>query len=178
MPTAAAYCELQTYLLGLGNKVLPSAIQSKVGGSDLVQEVHLAMCAKKWDGAEPVDLKAYVAGTLRKVVRKQHRYLTAGKRDVRREQELNEFVGAPKPEREDTPLSELQRREKLIALAEAVKRLDEFERTILELRLDGVLFTEIAIRLDCSVANAEKKHQRAMAKLRGLLAGHVTEGAD
>lgn len=129
---------------------------------DVVQETWLAALQARRDGVR--DLRAWLGGILRNVVRRQLR----GERRRRRRETLVTRTGPPAQEDRDL-VAEAEQQRDLVA---AVLALDEpYRSTVLALHMAGLGAAELARREGLSPATVRSRHARALTLLRGRLEG-------
>jgi RNA polymerase sigma-70 factor (ECF subfamily) len=88
------------------------------------------------------------------------------------DEELDPVATAPGP-REDDPLEELQDREALEALGEALRQLPDRQREAFVLRnFEGMDVASTALAMSCSQGSVKTHHSRAVHRLRELLGDH------
>lgn len=100
--------------------------------------------------------------------------------EAHREASLDDGVASVLPAEDDSPGSELERREVCRAVRDAIADLPETLRTTLLLRLyEELSFEAIGERLDRRVLAVRKRYSRALQALRGTLVtpylAHVSE---
>ncbi len=171
------------YLNSLSASHLDPRIRLRVSPSDLVQETLLeAHCDfPKFVGASLEEF----TGWLRKILfnnlsRAVENHILAGKRDVRRQQSLDEQApGKSSTQRWDRilqgdcpPASAVFRQnETLSALTRAIGRLPDDYQLVIRLRnFEGLTFASIASRLDRNPGATRMLWIRAVERLRSLMA--------
>jgi len=185
---AAAFGELlqahRNYLKLLAEAQLRGNLQSRLGGSDVVQEAFLA-AHRGFDGFRGQTEHEFRAW-LRKIlvyhlghVIEQH--AVAEKRNVHREvslQQIQDDLGRSAMRLESmlaacgpTPSGEVQRRENALRLADHLESLPPDYREVLLLRhLEGLSFAEVAQRMGRSSGAVRMVWFRALESLRGAMA--------
>jgi RNA polymerase sigma-70 factor (ECF subfamily) len=179
MPTTLD--EYRAFLLALANRELPQDLRPKVAPSDLVQDAMLSAHARL-AVARPRcgELRPWLRGILlNKVGELVRRYVTAGKRSIRRERApLDPAAGRDSPAAGQGPRTELIRADARDVVNRTVARLRDEDRNVVAWRIhDGLSFDEIAARLGKSRDAAEQIYRRALKKLRGLLPPQLDPGA-
>lgn len=158
--------EFRAYLLAEAQAQLPRALAAKMGPSDLVQ--HTLVQGQLQFGSFRGKSREELAGWLRSILRNHllnmARAYSREKRDVGREQRTDGRVVHP---RQLSPSGEAMERENRAFLLEALGRLPELYRRVIELRHDENLsFSELGRRLDRTEDAARKLWTRAVQKLR------------
>ncbi|MEO8495798.1 MAG: sigma-70 family RNA polymerase sigma factor [Planctomycetota bacterium] len=158
-------------LILLAQSRLDAATCQKVAPEEVVQSVYRSFCRRESDGelelVTPDSLWCWLAQLTVWKCKDRVKHHRAGRRDVRREQ-------APSKAGELGPASEGVSREptpeEAAVLAETVEqlmqKLDECDRPILTLRLQGYTVPEIAPRVNCG----ERTVERVLARVRTWLA--------
>jgi RNA polymerase sigma-70 factor (ECF subfamily) len=165
--------QYRPYLAVRARLQLSRQLRGKADPADVVQEVFLeaARAFPQFRGRTEGELVAWLlqvlASKLGGLVR---RYLGAGRRNVRREQDL---VAEPDgcswcPDR--SPSQEAARREQAVLVAGALGRLPEHYREVVTLHhMEGLSLPETARRMGRTADGVGKLWARALARLRDLL---------
>ncbi|MFO0966761.1 MAG: sigma-70 family RNA polymerase sigma factor [Gemmataceae bacterium] len=174
------FAECRNYLLLLARVQLGGKLQAKVDASDLVQqtllEAHLGF--ERFRGSTPGEwlgwLRQILKHNLANVVRDYH---GTAKRDVAREAHLKPVAGsnageplAQLPAAQETPSQLMMRKERELALADALAQLSAEHREVIMLRnLQRLPFDQVAQRLNRSRPAAQMLWLRAVEKLQGIM---------
>lgn len=163
----------RNYLLLIANDALQREVQSKAGASDMVQETFLQAQQhfERFAGSTEEELLGWLRRILlNHVANFTRRFRGTDKRDVGRELALDDTpVGGLRLPGE-TPSGEVVAREDDAALQNALARLPEHYRQVIEWRnFEELPFDEIGRRLDRSAAAARKLWVRALEELKKLL---------
>lgn len=167
----------RAYLLALANDELATDLQGKLGASDLVQETFLEAHRDfgRFRGGSEDDLRAWLRAILHhNALNAGLRYRATGKRDVTREVPIR-----PDPDDgpwralvdvQETPSAQVVQREQDEALKQALARLPEVYRQVVQWRnYEDCSYEEIGRRLDRSPEAARKLWTRAIDELTRLL---------
>ncbi len=173
----------QGYLLGVANRELDSALAGKLGASDLVQEslVEAQRGIFAFRGESEAELLAWLRQILKNNLADVHRrYLQTEKRAVIRERPIDGDGSGPigaEPEDWDTPSRLVGQQDEERALLQALTRLSEDYREVIQLRNWQLLsFAEIGRKLQRSEDAARKLWARAIEQLqREMVADHDSE---
>ncbi len=167
--------ECRDYLLLVANQEIDTAIQAKLGASDLVQQSlaeipgHLAQFRGNSRDEFLGWLRQILMNDLQDVRR---RYKASRRRDVGREQSILDSVGNERPITDDllTPSSQAVQDEQAQLLQTAMEQLPPRQQQIIQLRnWSQKSFVEIGHQLEISPDAARKMWYRAIVKLQGLL---------
>jgi RNA polymerase sigma-70 factor (ECF subfamily) len=170
------------YLLLLANQELDSVLCPKGGASDLVQETFLE--AQRDIGRFAGSTTGEWVGWLRTILEHnaanfRRSYLATEKRDVSREvpfgagDDRRSFRGVQLVADIQTPSACAVAGEQVWRLEQALTRLPEMQRRIVELRhRDGKSFAEIGLLTDRSAEAARKLWSRAIKRLASEIDGH------
>jgi RNA polymerase sigma-70 factor (ECF subfamily) len=164
----------RAYLLTVAGQELDPALRAKAGASDLVQQTFLEAQRdfKQFDGATEAELLNWLRRVLRNNVTNFARaYRATGKREVGREVELE--AGRSSADWRSalagdttTPSRLVMQAEQLEALEQAIARLPDDYRQVIEYRYrEERSFDEIAELMNCSANAACKLWSRAIEKL-------------
>jgi RNA polymerase sigma-70 factor (ECF subfamily) len=162
------------YLTMVARRAIGPMLAGKIGVSDIVQETFLAahQCAGRFRGRTEPQWRAWLKAILHHHLANQRRHYVAEKRRCPR------LAPGAAPARHvppeavavTPPSRHLMRRERDVALAEAMGRLPEHYRRVIGWHHDDRLtFGEIAERLGTSPDAAQKLWGRALIRLRELL---------
>ena len=165
------------YLLLVACREVGSALATKVGPSDLVQETFLRASARfaQFHGQTPKEFRGWLRRILLNVLASFRReFQAADKRRLTREVALPREPGrqedADLRDPADSPFAQAVARERDEALWRALARLREADRQIIHWRnYDRLSFEEIGSCLDKSAEAARKSWTRALARLERLL---------
>jgi RNA polymerase sigma-70 factor (ECF subfamily) len=164
------------YLLAVANDELAADLQAKLGASDLVQETFLQAHRdfQQFRGHTDHELRGWLRAILHHNLGMVGRhYREFDKRDLRRECALSDdSANEPSPALIDpsTPSAHLQAQEKDEALVQAMTRLPETYRQVVQWRnYDRCSHEEIGRRLDRSPEAARQLWRRAIIQLTQLL---------
>ncbi len=164
----------RTYLLLVAKRDLDNRLHAKCGPSDIVQDVLMRAAAnfESFYGESQDALFAWLREILKnEITGVARRYVTAAKRDVRRESvastdsrfwgQMDRFVDS-----QLTPASQTALHEEAALLREALLRMPEDYRDVLLMRnWERKSFREIAEKLDRSENAAKKLWARALSRL-------------
>jgi RNA polymerase sigma factor (sigma-70 family) len=143
-----------TWVRGLARRLVADPSLSE----DLAQEALLAAWRQAPPGAGESQLRAWLTGTLRNLVR----FVGRGEARRRWGEEVNARAEATESVSDAVERAELQRQ-----VAQAVTELPEQQRAVVVWRfLDGYDYPEIARRAGCSTVAARKRVSRAVESLR------------
>jgi len=173
--------EFRSYLLLLARLQLDGGPRNRIDPSDIVQQTLLEAHAKadQFQGDDSA-LAAWLRQALVHNLRDAWRALRQDKRDIRREQSLEEamqessarFEGmlAASSRQGPSPSQQAVRREDLLQMAEALTRLPEAQReTIILHHLQGASLTKTAQTLGKTDAAVAGLLHRGLKKLRELM---------
>jgi len=170
----------RNYLTLLARLQIGRRLQGKFDPAVVVQDTFLQAHSKfdQFHGSTEAELVSWLrqvlASRMAKLVR---RYWGTHARDVRLEQELSEelhrssnalghFFASP----DETPSQEAARRERAVALANALERLPEHYREIILLHeFQDLSFPEVGRRMGRSLDSVKNLWTRALTQLRRLL---------
>jgi RNA polymerase sigma-70 factor (ECF subfamily) len=183
---AAAIGELlelfRAYLVSIAEQEMRQELRAKVNSSDVVQDAFLEACRifSRFRGSQGGELQAWLRGILLNKLRElNHHYFGTEKRDVGREQSLEDSsAGSPLnealPAPGSTPSGTAARGEDQRRLHEALGRLPEHYRQVIVWRhFEGISFVEVGRRLQRSEDAARMLYGRAFEYLQEELGqGH------
>jgi RNA polymerase sigma-70 factor (ECF subfamily) len=154
-------------------------LQGKLDPSGVVQETLLEAhgVIEKFRGRSEPELLAWLRTALAHNLADEIRRLGAGKRNVSREESLQQAMEQSSSrieqllaENSPAPSELAQRQEQVVRLAAAVHQLPEKQRRAVELKhLKGLSLSEIAGELGCTKAAVVGLLHRGVQKLRTLL---------
>jgi RNA polymerase sigma-70 factor (ECF subfamily) len=167
------------YLLLLARAQLDRRLRAKLDPSDVVQQSILEAhaCAGQFRGTTSGELAAWLRQILARNLANAVRDLGRHKRDVRREQSLEQQVENSSARLagllaadQSSPSQKADQGEQLLRLAGALTALPEAQRAAVELRhLHGWSLADIAAQLDRTPAAVAGLLHRGMLQLRTLL---------
>ena len=146
---------------------LPSALRSRLSGSDVVQETLTAawLAFPSFAGSTPAKLLAWLLTIQRNAAGRIIERHTAQKRGVGREQPLPPALASSA----DPPSQEAMFQEAVQARQQALERLPPDMREVIELRtVQGLSYAEAARRLERSEEAVRKLHARALLRWQEL----------
>jgi RNA polymerase sigma-70 factor (ECF subfamily) len=171
--------QFRSYLLLLARMQLDVRPRNRIDPSDIVQQTLLEAHARleQFHGDDS-DLAAWLRQALVNNLRDAWRALHRERRDVRREQSLEEAVARSSARLEgmlagpgSSPSRRAVRNEELLRLADALVELPEGQREAIVLHhLQGCSLAETARRLDRTDAAVAGLLHRGLKKLRELMA--------
>jgi RNA polymerase sigma-70 factor (ECF subfamily) len=168
------------YLSLLARLQIGRRLQGKADAADLVQDTFLE-AHRHWGqfrGTTEAELLTWLRRILAaRIADLMRRYLGSQCRDVRLERELAAELDRSSQDldgallaRQDSPSTQVARREEGVLLADALARLPEDYREVLILRhLEGLSFPEVAQRLGRTLDAVKKVWTRALDRLRRSL---------
>lgn len=156
---------------------LNSRLKARVDASDIVQETFREAHRRFADyvGKRPMPFDAWLRKlAYDRVNMELRRHIGAAQRSVKREALIcddSEILCAERFVADDTsPSGKLQRKERVLAVRNALETLETIDREILCLRMvDELPYEEIAGILDLEPATARKRYGRALVKLGDAL---------
>jgi RNA polymerase sigma-70 factor (ECF subfamily) len=154
------------YLLSIARQETPEEIRGKVGTSDLVQETIIRGYGQfaSFEGNTEEQLACWLRQILLNHVRNVAKWYWTDKRDVAREQPVDEWTFAKDRQ---TPSQEMLSRERHHLLRDALAKLPEELRRVIEMRhRDDCSFAEIARQLNKSEDTARRFWARAIQQLQ------------
>jgi RNA polymerase sigma-70 factor (ECF subfamily) len=159
------------YLLQIANTHLRESLQSKLGGSDLVQDTFLSAhrIFARFAGASPGEFQGWLMAILQyQMAANTRHYLRTDKRRIDRERSLDGLNHAAEAFVADdpSPSSIVNREEEAAQVQRALEALPEHYRQIVVWRQwEKLSFDEIALRLGRRVDAARMIWWRAVKKL-------------
>jgi RNA polymerase sigma-70 factor, ECF subfamily len=167
--------ECRNYLLLIANDDMDQGVQAKFGASDFVQQTMLAACQNigQFRGQTAEEFRGWLRTILhRDIGRARRQFYDAAGRDVGRERRLDDSqVNVPAlADPGHTPGTDAALREQAMMLGEAMKRLPENYRQVIQYRDWGEMsFPEIGRQMNISEEAARKLWNRAITRLEELL---------
>jgi RNA polymerase sigma-70 factor, ECF subfamily len=173
------------YLLAIANADLDSDLQAKAGASDLVQQslMEAQQAFERFAGQSQDELLAWLKRILKNnLVDFFRRFRDAPARNLDREASLDhegaDGLRQQIPSEASSPLDNLVAVEKKVALEEALARLPEEYRRVIDLRhREGKSFPEIGAALGKTDEAVRKIWFRALERLRQELEGREEFGS-
>ena len=177
----ALIAKYEPYLRMLARTQMRRAYQAKVGASDMVQQV-MMQAVQGFDGFRGTT-EAEFRGWLRQILAHHlchlDRDLHRDKRDIRREQSMEQKLAKSSMRLEGllagdgpTPSQNVAMSESVLRIADAIERLPETQRDAVRLHyLDGMKLSEVATALDKSTGAVAGLLHRGMKTLRTQLEG-------
>ena len=175
----ALIAKYEPYLRMLARTQMRRAYQAKVGASDMVQQV-MMQAVQGFDGFRGTT-EAEFRGWLRQILAHHlchlDRDLHRDKRDIRREQSMEQKLAKSSMRLEGllagdgpTPSQNVAMSESVLRIADAIERLPETQRDAVRLHyLDGMKLSEVATALDKSTGAVAGLLHRGMKTLRKQL---------
>lgn len=171
-----AKCERhRSYLRVIARSAIPRKLQGRIDASDVVQETMIKAIADigGFRGSDTQDMAAYLKRILRNHLADEYRKAFADKRDAALERSIDAAIndsttrfGDLLPAHLSTPSKELQHSEKLAALADALCRLPDDQRTAIELhKLERLSLEETAATMQRTNASVAGLLRRGLAAL-------------
>jgi RNA polymerase sigma-70 factor (ECF subfamily) len=168
------------YLTLLARVQVSRRLQGKADAADLVQEVFLEAYRTfaQFRGTSDGELASWLRHILAShTAMLGRRYLGTRGRDVRLERKLAEeidassrFLNQDLAAKQSSPSQQAVRREQAVLLAEALGKLPGDYREVIVLRhLEGLSFSEVAVRMNRTVPSVKHLWTRALALLRRSL---------
>lgn len=166
---------MREYLMLIANEDLDSALQAKLGASDLVQQTMAVACERigQFRGSTPMEMKGWLRQILHNCLHDAERQFLLGiQRNVHRERP---WTGVPPASQAivdyaETPRTDAIRREEESQLATAMSLLPESYRQAIQLRhWEELSFPEIGARMGLTAEAARKTWFRGITKLESLL---------
>jgi RNA polymerase sigma-70 factor, ECF subfamily len=170
--------KFQGYLLAMARAHLNPGLRAKLGPESVVQETLLEAFRDRgaFRGSSDPELAAFLRAILVRNIRDGIRGLGRAKRDAQLEVSLEalerasvriEQVASQPP----SPESQVQRLEDLLRFIDALARLPDDERDVLELRhLQGLTLKEVAAALDRRYDTVRRLCSQGERRLRALFA--------
>jgi RNA polymerase sigma-70 factor, ECF subfamily len=173
--------EFRSYLLLLARLQLDGGPRNRIDASDIVQQTLLEAHAKagQFQGDDSA-LAAWLRQALVNNLRDAWRALRKGKRDIRREQSLEDameqssarlqgMLAAP-PDKGKSPSQQAVRNEDLLRMADALTQLPESQREAIVMHhLQGCSLTKTARSMEKTDAAVAGLLHRGLKKLREIM---------
>jgi RNA polymerase sigma-70 factor (ECF subfamily) len=169
----------RNYLLVLATTVVRRHLRGKADAADVVQEAMLRGWSSfaEFRGTTEAEWMGWLRRILSTTLINLDRRFGSASRDTRREQSLetsvheaSERLGSLLPGPDLTASQHMRARERGVALADALSRLDPPDRQVVELRiLQGLEWQEIAELTGTTGDAARMQCRRALARLAALL---------
>ncbi|MGO9466363.1 MAG: sigma-70 family RNA polymerase sigma factor [Isosphaeraceae bacterium] len=167
---ARALMSFRDYLLLVANEEMDPRLQAKEGASDLVQETFLQAQQRisTYRGGSRTEWRSWLRSILiRHIANKRRHFETTAKRKVHREIPIPEWAWLRTAGSEETPSSDLARREREAALIDALSRLPHhYQEVVIWHQRQRLTFEEIGRRRGISAEAARKIWIRALGRLR------------
>jgi RNA polymerase sigma-70 factor, ECF subfamily len=157
---------LREWALLYVQKLPSSERRAGLDAEDIAQDVCMKVCSNlgSFQGRTTPQLLAWVRNVVRNAVVDSYRR-SARQCDTRGEvtdrMMMSQLAGSCAG-----PEEEALRAEQVERLNQAAQRLSEIQRVVLELRMEGLTFAEVAERLGITVGSARGRFERAIARLR------------
>ncbi|MGN0853045.1 MAG: sigma-70 family RNA polymerase sigma factor [Kiritimatiellia bacterium] len=177
-----AFLRFRVRLARLAERTMNPILSRRLSPEDVVQETMAAVSRDESAFMSNPDLPLYFklrTALLQTVAQLERRHLGAGKRDAYREVDLDGALpdgSAPVaglyliPDTATSPLSRVARQDRDAILHQALARLNDNDRAILELRHgEGLGNGECAALLGIGEKAASLRYVRALQRLRGIL---------
>ena len=177
----AIVAKYEPYLRMLARTQMRKAYQAKVGASDMVQQAMLQACQglDGFRGSTEAEFRAWLRQILARHLCHLDRDLHRDKRDIRREQSIEQQLAKSSMKLEGllagegpSPSQNVSFGENVVLLADAIERLPESQREAVRLHyLQGMKLSEVAHKLDKSSGAIAGLLHRGMKTLRQQLGG-------
>jgi RNA polymerase sigma-70 factor (ECF subfamily) len=171
--------QFRDYLGLLARLQVDARLRGKLDASGVVQETLLEahQAREQLRGRSEAEVLAWLRKALAHNLADAVRKLGAGKRDVAREESLEQALEQSSAHLEawlaaeqSSPSQQMERHEQTLRLAAALSRLPDKQRQAVELRhLKGLSLADVAGELACSKAAVVGLLHRGVGKLRQLL---------
>jgi RNA polymerase sigma-70 factor (ECF subfamily) len=167
---ARALMSIRDYLLLVANERMGATLKTKEGASDLVQETFLQAQQRisTYRGRSTNEWRSWLRSILiRELANRRRHFEATAKRTAGREVPVSEWSRVDAAARDETPSSELARREREAAVLEAISHLPEhYQEVVIWHQRDRLTFAEIGLRRGISAEAARKIWMRALGRLR------------
>jgi RNA polymerase sigma-70 factor (ECF subfamily) len=165
---------LDSYCRLVAGRELSAELLPKVGASDIAQKSLLEAFARfsSFQGQTEAEVRAWLSTIVNhNAIDAARHFRDAERRSTSRELSLHDSRIGGVAGRGPTPSLALHRQEDDFALRQAIARLTQPQRAVLEMRYrDGLDYRQIAAALDSSEVAVRKLYSRAIEALRNLLA--------
>lgn len=175
----AIVAKYEPYLRMLARTQMRRAYQAKVGASDMVQQAMLQAVQglEGFRGTTEAEFRAWLRRILAHHLCHLDRDMHRDKRDIRREQSMEQKLAQSSMRLEGllagegpTPSQRVALGEHVLQVADAVERLPETQREAIRLHyLEGMKLSEVAEKLDKSTGSIAGLLHRGMKTLRSQL---------
>jgi RNA polymerase sigma-70 factor (ECF subfamily) len=176
-----ALMSFRDYLLLVANEKIEPALRAKEGASDLVQETFIRAQERlsSYHGHSPNEWRSWLRSILiRGLANKRRHFQATAKRASLRETPVSEWSRLGAAATDETPSSELARRERAAAVVAAISRLPEhYHEVVVWHQRDRLTFAEIGARRGISAEAARKIWMRALGRLRNELEEFREQGS-
>lgn len=166
----------EPYLRMLARMQMRASYKAKLGASDIVQQTMLQAVAAvdQYRGTTEAEWRAWLRQILVRQMCHLDRDLHRDKRDIRREQSMEQRVAKSSMRLEGllagdvgTPSQHAMAGESLVSLAEAIESLPEAQRDAIAMHyLEGLKLSEVAERLGKTTGSVAGLLHRGMKQLR------------
>lgn len=177
----AIVAKYEPYLRMLARTQMRKAYQAKIGASDMVQQAMLQAVQglDGFRGATEAEFRGWLRQILARHLCHLDRDLHRDKRDIRREQSMEQKLAQSSMRLEGllagdgpTPSQNVAFGENVLQVADAVERLPDAQRDAVRLHyLDGLKLSEVAAKMDKSTGAVAGLLHRGMKTLRAQLGG-------
>ena len=175
----AVVAKYEPYLRMLARTQMRRAYQAKVGASDMVQQAMLQAVQglEGFRGSTEAEFRAWLRQILARHLCHLDRDLHRDKRDIRREQSMEQKLAASSMRLQGllagdgpTPSQNVALGERVIQVSEAIEKLPDSQREAVRLHyLEGLKLSEVATKLDKSTGAIAGLLHRGMKTLRQQL---------
>lgn len=177
----AVVAKYEPYLRMLARTQMRQAYQARIGASDMVQQAMMQAVQglDGFRGATEAEFRGWLRQILARHLCHLDRDLHRDKRDIRREQSMEQKLAQSSMRLEGllagdgpTPSQNVAISEHVLKVAEAVERLPDSQREAVRLHyLEGLKLSDVAERLDKSTGAIAGLLHRGMKTLRQQLDG-------
>jgi len=175
----AIIAKYEPYLRMLARVQMRRALQAKVGASDIVQQTMMqaVQAIDQFRGSSDAEFRGWLRQILARCLSHLDRDMHRDKRDVRREQSIEQRLAKSSMRLEGllvgdvpTPSQNVALGENLLQVAAAIERLPETQRDAVRMHyLEGMKLSEVAASLDKSTGAVAGLLHRGMKSLREQL---------
>lgn len=172
--------QLQPYVISMAAQHNELWFRNKHGVSDIVQQSFVKVIENfdSFRGSSSAEFRGWLKTLVINEIRQMNRDLNRKRRDVKRERSLEGAaagLGDNVIQEDPTPASNAIRNEQLAQLSSVINELDEFPRSVVQLRaFEKLSFREIAARLGRSQDAVTKVWYRTLIRMQKQLV--KTEG--
>ncbi|TWU34438.1 sigma-70 family RNA polymerase sigma factor [Novipirellula artificiosorum] len=177
----AVVAQYEPYLRMLAHVRMRRALQAKVGASDIVQQTMMqaVQAIDQFRGGTEAEFRGWLRQILARCLCHVDRDLHRDKRDVRREQSMEQKLAQSSMRLEGllagdgpTPSQNVALGENVLQVAMAIERLPDAQREAVRLHyLEGMKLSEVAVELDKTTGAVAGLLHRGMKTLRDQLGG-------